>query len=124
MPSTPLLLLDNDSLMKVLNDGTFKFQTVSFEEAKAIIDMHSTEQIVRCFSNADIEKIIYDYLGMQKRDYVYKEISKMLPEQDGIIFRLYVTESATRPIIKTEYGNEAKKIQNVYVHCELISRLE
>ncbi len=124
MPSTPLLLLDNDSLMKVLNDGTFKFQTVSFEEAKAIIDMHNTEHIVRCFSNADIEKIIYEYLGMQKREYVYKEIPKMLPEQDGIIFRLYITESATRPIIKTEYGNEAKKIQNVYVHCELISRLE
>lgn len=124
MASAPLLLLDNSSLLKVLNDGVFKFQTIGFEEAKAIIDMHSTEQIQRCFSNQEIEKIIYDYIGMQKRDYPFKEVERMLPEQDGIIFRLYITESKTRPIIKTEYGNQAKKIQNVYVHCELISRIE
>ena len=124
MASAPLLLLDNDSLLALLSDGTFKCQTISFEEAKAIIDMHDTKDIIRSFSNPDIEKIIYEYLGMQKRAYAYKEPSRMLPEQDGIVFRLYVTESETRPVIKTPFGNEAKKIQNIYVYCELISRLE
>lgn len=124
MASAPLLLLDNNSLLHVLNSGTFKVQPISFDEARAIVDMHSTSELIRCFSNADIERVVYNYLGIQKREYPYEEVTKMQVEQDGIIFRQYVTESETQPIIKTEFGNEAKKIQNVYVHCELISRLE
>lgn len=124
MASAPLLFLDNDSLLNVLADGTFKFQTISFEEARAIIDMHgSKDDILRCFGDANLERIVYDYLGLPKRDIVYQDVRRMEKDQDGIIFRLYITESETRPIIKTEYGNEAKKIQNVYIHCELISRI-
>ena len=33
----PLLLLDNSSTMTVLNQGEFKCQNLSFEEAKSII---------------------------------------------------------------------------------------
>lgn len=123
MASAPLLLMNSESLLHVLSDGVFKFQTIGFEEAKAIIDMHSVDEIVRCYSDANIEKIVYEYLGIQRRDYPYKEVARMKVEQDAIVFRLYVTESETRPIIKTEYGNEAKKIQNVYVHCEFVMRI-
>ena len=114
MASTPLLFLDNESLLNVLADGTFKFQTISFEEARAIIDMHMGQNdIVRCFGDAGLERIVYDYLGVPRRNFNYQDVRRMEPDQDGIIFRHYVTESETRPIIKTEYCHQSKKIQNV-----------
>ena len=44
--------------------------------------------------------------------------------QEGIVFKLYATPSETQPIIRTDKGNEAKKIQNIYVYCQLISKVE
>ena len=82
MSSNPLLLLDNNTMMTVVNHGTFK------------------------------------------RDFQYKRIRDMHLGQEGIVFKLYVTPSETQPIIRTDKGNEAKKIQNVYVYCQLISRVE
>ena len=116
MSSNPLLLLDNNT--------TFKCTDVTFEEAKAIIELHPQEDILKCFSNLDIEEIIFDYLGIKKRDFQYKRIRDMHLGQEGIVFKLYVTPSETQPIIRTDKGNEAKKIQNVYVYCQLISRVE
>lgn len=43
-----------------------------------------------------------------------KRIRDMHLGQEGIVFKLYVTPSETQPIIRTDKGNEAKKIQNVY----------
>lgn len=45
----------------------------------------------------------------------------MRPNQDAIVFKLYVTPSETQPIIEVE-GVEAKKIQNVYVYCQFVNR--
>lgn len=124
MATYPLLFLDNDALLNVVSNGTFKIQPISFEEARAIIDMHmGKEDIVRCFGDSSLEKIVYDYLGVPKREILYKDIVRMEVEQDGILFRHYITKSKTQPVIKTELGNEAKKIQNVYIHCQLVSRL-
>ena len=124
MSSIPLLFLDNNTMMTVVNHGTFKCTDVTFEEAKAIIELHPQEDILKCFSNLDIEEIIFDYLGIKKRDFQYKRIRDMHLGQEGIVFKLYVTPSETQPIIRTDKGNEAKKIQNVYVYCQLISRVE
>ena len=124
MSSNPLLLLDNNTMMTVVNHGTFKCTDVTFEETKAIIELHPQEDILKCFSNLDIEEIIFDYLGIKKRDFQYKRIRDMHLGQEGIVFKLYVTPSETQPIIRTDKGNEAKKIQNVYVYCQLISRVE
>lgn len=121
--SKPLLLLDNSSTMTVLNQGEFKCQNLSFEEAKSIIEMHDESDILRCFSNADIETVIYDYLGVSKRDFAYKRIRNMRPGQDAIVFKLYVTPSETQPVIQADDGVEAKKIQNVYVYCQYLMRL-
>ena len=44
---TPLLLLDNSS-MHVVGVGNYKVQAISFEDAKAIIDMFDEEDILRC----------------------------------------------------------------------------
>ncbi|MBE6685958.1 MAG: hypothetical protein E7591_01870 [Ruminococcaceae bacterium] len=122
--SLPLLLLDNSSMMSVLNQGTFKCYNLSFEEAKHIIEVHSEDDVLKCFANMEIETVIYDYLGIEKRDYTYKKIRNMRPGQDAVVFKLYVTPSETQPVIAADDGVEAKKIQNVYVYCQYLTRLE
>ncbi len=119
----PLLLLDNSSMMSVLNEGEFKCYNLSFEEAKHVLEVYDEKDVLRCFSNGDIETIIYDYLGVSKRNFEFKKIRNMRPGQDGIVFKLYVTPSETQPIIQADDGVEAKKIQNVYVYCQFITRL-
>lgn len=119
----PLLLLDNSSMMSVLNEGEFKCYNLSFEEAKHLVDIYDESDILRCFSNQDIETIIFDYLGAAKRNFEYKRIRNMRPGQDAIVFKLYVTPSETQPVIKADDGVEAKKIQNVYVYCQYLSRI-
>ena len=120
----PLLLLDNSSTMTVLNQGEFKCNNLTFEEAKHILEVYEEQDVLRCFSNPDIETVIFDYLGVPKRDYVYKRIRNMRPGQDAIAFKLYITPSETQPVIKADDGVEARKIQNVYVYCQLITRLK
>ena len=75
--------------------------------------MYDEDHVLRCFSNSDIETVMYDYLGIEKRDYVYKRIRNMRPGQNAIVFKLYVTPSETQPVIQADDGVEAKKIQNI-----------
>jgi hypothetical protein len=44
--------------------------------------------------------------------------------QEALVFKLYVTPSETQPIIQSEDGVEAKKIQNVYVYCQYVTRVK
>lgn len=119
----PLLLLDNSSMMTVLNEGAFKCHNLTFEEAKAILEIHEASDVLRCFSNSDLETVIYDYLGIEKRDIKYKRIRNMRTGQDAIVFKLYITPSETQPVIQADDGVEAKKIQNIYVYCQYLARL-
>lgn len=120
--SLPLLLLDNSSMMSVLNEGEFKCYNLTFEEAKHILEVYNEEDVLRCFNNSDIETIIFDYLGVEKRNFNYKHIRNMRPGQDAIVFKLYTTPSETKPVIQADDGVEAKKIYNVYVYCQHITR--
>ena len=122
--SLPLLLLDNGSMMSVLNEGEFRCSNLTFEEAKHILEIHNVSDVLQCFNNHDIETIIYDYLGVEKRALAYKRIRNMRVGQDAIVFKLYITPSETQPIIQADDGVEAKKIQNVYVYCQYLSRLK
>ena len=124
MLSKPLLLLDNSNMMSVLNEGEFKCENLSLEEARAIIDVHDEEDVLRCFSNNDIETVIFDYLNVSKRNFPYKHIRNMRVGQDAIVFKLYITPSETQPVITADDGVEAKKIQNVYVYCQYLARLK
>ncbi len=119
----PLLLLDNSSTMTVLNEGEFKCCNLTFEEAKHILEVYNTEDVLKCFSNPDIETVIFDYLGVTKREYNYKRIRNMRPGQNAIVFKLYITPSETQPIIEADDGVQARKIQNVYVYCQHIVRM-
>lgn len=121
--SLPLLLLDNSSMISVLNEGEFKCYNLSFEEAKHLLEIHDENDILRCFSNPDIENVIFNHIGAAKREFTYKKIRNMLPGQDAIVFKLYITPSDSQPIIKADDGVEAKKIQNVYAYCQYLERI-
>lgn len=119
----PLLLLDNSSMMSVLNEGKFECYNLSFEEAKHMLEVYEEEDILRCFNNSDIETIIFEYLGVTKKNFTYKHIRNMRPGQDAIAFKLYITPSETQPVIQADDGVEAKKIYNTYVYCQHITRV-
>ncbi len=121
--SLPLLLLDNASMSTVINEGDFKVQNMTFEEAKAIIEMYTQEDVLRCFTGELLEEIIYKYLDIQGQHFEYKKFSDMRPGQHAIVFKTYITPSETQPVIKTKHDTEAKKIQNVYVYCQHIVRM-
>ncbi len=118
----PLLLLDNSGMITAMNEGEFKCTNLTFDEAKHIIEVYDETDVLQCFNNKDIETVIYDYLGITKRDFPHKRIRNMRPGQDAIVFKLLITPSETQPIIEKE-GVQARKIQNIYVYCQYLSRL-
>ena len=119
----PLLLLDNSNAVSLLNEGEFKCNNLTFEEAKHLLEVYDETDVLKCFTNSDIETIIFEYLGVAKRNFQYKHIRNMRPGQDAIVFKLYVTPSKTQPVIQADDGVEAKKIYNTYVYCQHITRL-
>lgn len=121
---TTLLLLDNETLSYILSDGDYRFTNLKFSEAKAILEMNQDSDVVRCFHNVDLEEVIYEYLGVERRDYHYEAVRQMKVGQDAIAFKLYITPSGTQPIILGEEGEEAKKIKNIYLYCQHVIRLK
>ncbi len=123
MSKLPLLLLDNNTMSTVINEGEFKISMLSFDEAKAIIEMYDSSLILRTFSNENFEQFIENYLSIKDKDIAYKKVANMRPGQDAIAFKLYITPSETQPITHTPLDTEAKKVQNVYISCQYISRV-
>ena len=71
----PLLLLDNSS-MYVVGSGDYHSTDLSFEEAKAIIDMYDTPDILRCYTDRAIDDVLCEYIGIQQREFAYKPVRK------------------------------------------------
>ena len=88
------------------------------------MDLHREEDMICCFENTNIENIIYTYLHVEKKQFEYTNAQQMEVGQDGLIFRLYIMPSESQPVINPYFGSEAKKIENVFVYCQLISRTE
>ena len=86
----PLLLLDN-STMYVIGAGDYHSTNLSFEEAKAIIDMYDAGDILRCFTDRATEQVLHDFVGIEPRDFAYKPIRKMRVGQDAIAVKLHIT---------------------------------
>ena len=116
-----LFLLDNSTMVDVLGDGEFTIKNMTFEETKAILDTFVQEEIYVGFSNSHIEHVIFGYLGIGPKNYAYREIGHLNVGQEAQEFKLYVTESETQPVIY-EGGVEAKKIENIYVYCQYLTR--
>lgn len=120
----PLLLLDNSSMMNVMGEGEFSCRNMTFDETRAILDMFEENEVRKCFSNTHIENIIFGYLGIAQKNYRFKDVHHLSVGQEALVFKLYVTESETQPIIHSEDGVEAKKIQNIYVYCQYLTRVK
>lgn len=120
--NNPLLLLDNSSMMTVIGEGQFTSRRMSFEETHAVLETFDDEDVRIGFSNSDITNIIFPYIGLTNKNYRFKEVRHMHVGQEALVFKLYVTPSETQPITHMEDGTEAKKIQNVYVYCQYITR--
>ncbi len=120
----PLILVDNANALSILNEGEYKFTALSFEETKAIIDMHDEDDVIKCFSGYELKQVVFNYLNVADRDFKYEPVTEMIVGQDAIAFKLYRTPSETQPVITTKAGGEAKKVENVYVTCQYISRLK
>ena len=121
----PLLLLDNASMARVMNKGTFYCSQMPFEQAKMIVEKYNDDEIIRCFTGSDLKEVFFRYLDISGHHIRYQYVTDMQPGQDAIVFKLYVTPSETQPIIHDETKDEnfeAKKIQNIYVHCQYIYR--
>ena len=120
----PLFLLDDKSLPSAISQGSYRVVDLTFGEVKAIMDLHREEDMICCFENTNIENIIYTYLHVEKKQFEYTNAQQMEVGQDGLIFRLYIMPSESQPVINPYFGSEAKKIENVFVYCQLISRTE
>ena len=118
----PLLLLDN-STMYVIGKGTYKVDPATFAEAKAIIDIFDKDDVLRCYTDSAIDKVVHDYIGVDDRDFPRKKITQMRAGQMAIAFKQHIAPSETQPIIDVDATQQAKKIQNVYIYCEIITRI-
>lgn len=118
----PLLLLDNSS-MYVVGKGTYKVESTTFAEAKAIIDIFDEEDVLRCYTDREIDRVVHDYVGVEDRNFPRKKISRMRPGQVAIAFKQYITPSETQPILDLDGGAQAQKIENIYIYCEIITRM-
>lgn len=122
--SKPLLLLDNASMLALLHQGCFRLQEISFEEVKAILEMHGSREVVRCFSNAGDRTAAVQASGRCHPQLQLRTRGEHGGGPGRLAFRLYVTPSETQPSIRTEYGNEATKVQNLYVYCQFLTRFD
>lgn len=120
----PLLLLDNGTLAYIIGDGDYRFTNIKFEEARAIIDMKGEADVARVFANPDLERSMYEYLGIENGHFQYMPFRTMKVGQDAIAFKLYITTSGTQPIVLGEDGQQAKKIKNMYIYCQHVVRLK
>lgn len=124
MENDSLLLLDNSTLAYILGNGDYRFSNIKFEEAKAIMDMKGGADTVKVFSDPELERIMFEYLGIEEQEFAYAPVKKMSVGQDALAFKLYITPSGTQPIVLGESGQQAKKIKNVYIYCQHIVRLK
>lgn len=122
--SDPLLLLDNSTLAYLLNNGDYRFTNLKFDEARAIIDMKGNDEVIRAFANPDLERVMYQYLDIENQNFNYMPARDMRVGQDAIVFKLYVTPSGTQPIVLGENGEQARKINNIYIYCQHVVRLK
>ena len=120
----PLLLLDNSSMMTVIGEGEFSSHRMTFDETRAVLDSFAAEDVRICFSNSDINNIIFPYIGIENKAYKFKDVHHMHVGQEARVFKRYITPSETQAIIEFDGGVEAKKIQNVYVYCQYITRVK
>ena len=118
----PLLLVDDNNILSIINEGEFKCYNLTFEEVHAMLDTYPVDAVATCFSSYELEENVFDFIGAERKNYVQLCMTNLQVDQYAIAFKLYRTPSETQPEVMTINGAHAKKIQNVYVYCQLITR--
>ena len=118
----PLLLVDSNNILSIINEGEFKCYNLTFDEVHAMLDTYPEDAVAKCFSSFELEEIVFDYIGAERKNYLQLCVTNLQVDQYAIAFKLYRTPSETQPEVMTINGAHAKKIQNVYVYCQLIQR--
>ncbi len=118
----PLLLVDDNNILSIINEGEFKCYNLTFDEVHAMLDTYPEDAVAKCFSSFELEEIVFDYIGAERKNYLQLCMTNLQVDQYAIAFKLYRTPSETQPEVITINGAHAKKIQNVYVYCQLITR--
>lgn len=118
----PLLLVDGNNSLAIINEGEFKCEHITFDEVRAMLDTYPVEAVATCFSSYDLENTVFDYIGVEKKDYLRLCMTNLQVGQYAIVFKQHLRPSETQPEIMTASGAHAKKIQNVYLYCQLITR--
>ncbi len=118
----PLLLVDDNNILSIINEGEFKCYNLTFDEVHAMLDTYPEDAVAKCFSSFELEEIVFDYIGAERKNYLQLCMTNLQVDQYAIAFKLYRTPSETQPEVMTINGAHAKKIQNVYVYCQLITR--
>ena len=75
--------------------------------------MHDEKDVIQCFTNMNIQTIIFGYLGIEKRNFQFKRIRDMKVNQDGLVFKLYETPSETQPVIITDKEMKPKDSERI-----------
>ncbi|MBR5521261.1 MAG: hypothetical protein IKU54_04615 [Oscillospiraceae bacterium] len=120
----PLLLVDDNNILSIINEGEFKCYNLTFDEVHAMLDTYPEDAVAKCFSSFELEEIVFDYIGAERKNYLQLCMTNLQVDQYAIAFKLYRTPSETQPVVTTINGAQAKKIQNVYVYCQLITRIK
>jgi hypothetical protein len=120
----PLLLIDEKQVLKLTGQGTFKFEYLNFDEVDAIIETHEANDILCCFAKTKVADIVFAALKFAEKDCVQITEAEMKPGQDAIIFKLLAKASEPIAAPLTIDGIEAKKVEETFIYCQLLTRIE
>ena len=112
----PLLLVDDNNILSIINEGEFKCFNLTFEEVKAMLDTYPEDAVAKCFSSYELEENVFDFIGAERKNYVQLCMTNLQVDQYAIAFKLYRTPSESQPEVVTINGAHARKVQNVYVY--------
>ena len=118
--------MEFDKLVAFAKENAIDLVIVGMDDplVGGLVDLFEAEEIRICFSNSDITNIIFPWLELPNKEYKHKEPKRMHVGQEALVFKLHITPSETQPIVQLENGVEAKKIQNIYVYCQYLTRVK
>ena len=85
----PLLLVDDNNILSIINEGEFKVFNLTFEEVKAMLDTYPEDAVAKCFSSYELEENVFDFIGAERKNYVQLCMTNLQVDQYAIAFKLY-----------------------------------
>ena len=110
---TPLLLLDATNL-HIIGGGTYKFEHISFDEVKDLIEIFSEiNDVAKCYSDNMIDVLLQERVSPGCFDMPHIEVQEIKLTQNAIVFKK--SSAVGNPCFKTA--------ENSSYTCEIITRI-